>query len=415
MPRIKRRHVLVNGKRVLTRVWYTWIPDGHGGTRLVSTKCTDKKAAETAAVELERRAIDPQYASSVETKLEQILADYIADRRRRKRADDTIDFVERKAGQLKRILVEEFGAVLTREITHDLLLRYVDARQGENVRNTTIRKELGILRGAWLLARKSRRVSQPIDEIMPEVENDACARTRWLNAWELVAVCASLIQLADPEETDEVRRVHGRAATVAFAVAAGCDFSALWRARREDIAEDFATVHVRGTKRETRDRFVPIPLPEQRSILSWVLEHANGKDGRLFQPWGNIRRDLALACARLGIPRVSPNDLRRSYAKWLRNAGIEPALVGPAMGHRDGRMVERVYGQMTDAELASVMALRLGSRAPTVRLMSGRTGQSETSEAKAGRAKALKKAENSVRGEGIEPPTRGFSIPCSTD
>jgi len=43
-------------------------------------------------------------------------------------------------------------------------------------------------------------------------------------------------------------------------------------------------------------------------------------------------------------PPCSPNDLRRTYATWLRAQGVEPQLIGAAMGHRDSRMVERVTG-----------------------------------------------------------------------
>jgi integrase len=72
---------------------------------------------------------------------------------------------------------------------------------------------------------------------------------------------------------------------------------------------------------------------------------------RLFAPWTNIRRDLHQACERVRVahddptfPNVSPNDLRRTFATWCIQAGMPTTRVAMLLGHRDARMVERVYG-----------------------------------------------------------------------
>lgn len=38
-----------------------------------------------------------------------------------------------------------------------------------------------------------------------------------------------------------------------------------------------------------------------------------------------------------GIASCSPNDLRRTYAKWMRLARVPAEIVAPTMGHRDTR------------------------------------------------------------------------------
>ena len=121
------------------------------------------------------------------------------------------------------------------------------------------------------------------------------------------------------------------------------------RARREDVSEDLAFVRIRGTKRKTRDRILPIVTKDQRTLLKYALEHAQGEKGQLFLYWQNVRRDLRAACVKLQIPRCSPNDLRRTCATWLRAAGTPPHLIAPLMGHADSRMVERVYGRLEPA------------------------------------------------------------------
>jgi hypothetical protein len=69
---------------------------------------------------------------------------------------------------------------------------------------------------------------------------------------------------------------------------------------------------------EIRQSFVTFVSHAQRErftlpMVGWgvpLLEHAvrygEGEGGLLFRPWTNVRRDLAEACARAGIARVSP-------------------------------------------------------------------------------------------------------------
>ena len=204
------------------------------------------------------------------------------------------------------------------------------------------------------------------------------------------------------------------AARTAFIVAT----SACWKesdlAERADVTEDKSAVLIRGTKRTTRYRTVPVMSPETRSLLAYALEHAQGKN-RLFAPWSNVRRDLADACERAKITPCSPNDLRRTFAKWMRNAGVPVELIAPAMGHADTRMVERVYGRLSADELAARFAAHFGSDCCT-----GATDRSEST-GLAGLAgqrpeeKTQSFQEYVVPRDGIEPPTRGFSVLCSTD
>ena len=102
------------------------------------------------------------------------------------------------------------------------------------------------------------------------------------------------------------------------------------------------------------------PVPEYaRRWLALALQGAP-RSGRLFAPWPNVRRDLAAAAARAGVPRCSPNDLRRTYGSLLRVAGVAPHLIGQAMGHADSRMVERVYGRLGADELARLIGEVVG-------------------------------------------------------
>jgi len=72
---------------------------------------------------------------------------------------------------------------------------------------------------------------------------------------------------------------------------------------------------------------------------------------------------LERACARTGIPRCTPNDLRRTYSIWLRADGLPNELSAPTMGHKDTRMLERVYGRLSAEQLRRRLILALNASA----------------------------------------------------
>lgn len=140
----------------------------------------------------------------------------------------------------------------------------------------------------------------------------------------------------------------------------------------------------------------------ERQLVGFALDHGAGVAGRIFRPWSAVRGDLGRACARAGIEPCSPNDLRRTTATWMRQGGVAPDVIGALLGHADGRMVERVYGRMTTGALAERIRSALDCSA----------GAADSADLPALPAlPAPKKAREVVPRDGIEPPTRGFSVP----
>jgi hypothetical protein len=151
--------------------------------------------------------------------------------------------------------------------------------------------------------------------------------------------------------------------------------------------------------------------------------------GRLFRHWPNVRRDIADACTRAKIQQASPNDLQRTYAPWLRQAQVEPDLIGAALGHTDSRMVERVYGRIPTEALALALRWRLegretpaakpaatSSNAPNAcRACVAATCIPEAPKAPERRSQPIISPAFAVSRARIELATRGFSVRCSTD
>jgi hypothetical protein len=118
-------------------------------------------------------------------------------------------------------------------------------------------------------------------------------------------------------------------------------------------------------------------------------------------------------------------------------AGVPLYPIAQAMGHKDTRMLERVYGRQTPEQLAAAMARAMGLTqrvcstfvsAPTETAdPGGRSGRRRAERACVAGARKQKTRQTlrsdgpemsarvvEVPGPGIEPGTRGFSVPCST-
>jgi hypothetical protein len=72
----------------------------------------------------------------------------------------------------------------------------------------------------------------------------------------------------------------------------------------------------------------------------------------------------------MGMRNISPNDLRRTFASWLKQAGVDSMVVAKLLGHTTSRMVELVYGHLNDATTrAAITKLWPPPRpAPTLKL-----------------------------------------------
>jgi integrase len=359
-----------------------------------STRCTSRSAAERVAARLEFEAADPRHAAAHKTTLRDALERLLTDRENRGRAKGTIDCYTSKAGHLTRVLGADRRLS---EIDASSIDRYISVRLLEGAARPTIGLELTTLRGALKVARRRGEYLRDPAEVLPvQWSNGYKPRKRCLrNGGELQALVNELL----PD----------RGAHVCYLVATAARDSEAARARRADIDLRGGLLYVRGTKTDASEDTIAI-VGFMRPLLEHVLAVRGDITGPLFRPWTNIRGDLANACARAGLERVSPNDLRRTQATWLRCLGIEPSLIARQLRHKDTRMVERVYGRMPADAAGAALRARLGE--PQIKPAKRRdTGVSHGGVQ--GGPNGRIGRENPrfpVPRDGIEPPTRGFSI-----
>jgi integrase len=334
-------------------VWYgIWY---EGGRRVVrTTKCTDKKAADAKVRQWERDAADPDHAAARTATLTDALTLLLRNDEElilvRRRSPQTLDFHKAKAGHLVRFFETDERGAYRPFLLSELRPRHVDAyvsqRRSEAAAEYTIAKELFVLRKSLRLSIRAGLWLGRVEEAIPvSFSTDYKPRERALTEDEVEKLLAQL----EPD----------RAACVAFIVATSACWGEVERARSEDVANGGAYVHIRGTKRETRERDVPMVFPFQVSLLTYALKHAAGTEGMLFTPWLNVRRGLIEACERAGIAPCSPNDLRRTFSNWMVAADVPLFLVAQMMGHKDTRMLERVYGRQRPEQLARALARML--------------------------------------------------------
>jgi integrase len=334
--------------------WYTdYYEDGVRVQR--STRCSDKRAAQALATQWVRDAADPDGARLRDATLSDALTRLIKDRSERATAgsgsDDTVKFYRVKAGHLKRVFEldahEHHVPLPLRDLKPRNIDDYISQRRGEGAADNTINKELVTLRTALKLAKRAGLWRGDIDALMPDkFAPNYKPRSRFITEAELKRILPLLSS--------------DHAAAVAFMVATSAEWGAVTRARRADVSIAEERVFLRGTNRATRERVVPLVTAWQKSLARYALEHAQGTEGLLFHPWGNVRRDLTAACDAAGLESCSPNDLRRTCATWFRQEGASPDLIGAVLGHADSRMVERVYGRLPTDVLAHRLALATG-------------------------------------------------------
>jgi integrase len=387
------------------RTWHTWFY--LGGRRIKrSTHRRSKSAARAEARKWEEAASDPARAAAEATTVEDALNEVLQLRREQakagERSSETADFFEKKSGVLVRVLGAD---TVLATVSAAVLDEYVSTRRRESVSDHSIYKELVVLRSALKLAKRRGTWFGELDATMPRLSPRYEPRKTFLSQDQLSKLFAEL-------GADD-------AARAAFCVATGAELRATVTARREDLGE--AAVLLRGSKNPKRWRPVPIVTDVQRTLLVYALKYAGVAQvaerraevsrvagstpapGTLFRKTGDeFRWALRYAARRAGIGHVTPNDLRRTYSTWLRAAGAALETIAPTMGHRDTRMLERVYAKLPPDLLAARLRAEMGlDTGGTDRRKKKRT--SATGETGRQRRKV-------PRG-GIEPPTRGFSGP----
>jgi integrase/recombinase XerD len=328
-----------------------------------TTECTDRKAAELVIQRWEREDADPRHRAAYQTTLRSALDRLITDRETvRSRAKGTVQMYVDKASHVARVLGAETALA---EIGAAEVDRFIDTRLAEGAARSTIGKELTALRAALKIAKRRGEFDKDVTDVMPiGWSNDYTPRKTFLTPEQVGALFDQLaIDHSTRARIDGVQqrlRLH-RVAHVAFILATGVRWEESVRAERQDVDTDAWSVAVRGTKTDLSEATISVS-PLGRALLRLALDNApGGRTGRLFAPWASVRRDLAIACDRAKIPRVTPNDLRRTCASWFVQRGGSLFAASKILRHADTRMVSKVYAQLAGSDLRATLEREVGT------------------------------------------------------
>src|SRR5262245_5398965 len=134
----------------------------------VSTGCRDREAARIARARMEREAADPAHAAARRTKVGDMIAHVLADRRTAKGktggtlTKESLEVWETKLGHVNRILGSERPLI---EVDYDLVGSLLEQREREGAGQHTRSKELACLRFGLLLEHARGAYPHNVDHV----------------------------------------------------------------------------------------------------------------------------------------------------------------------------------------------------------------------------------------------------------
>lgn len=389
-------------------IYYADYIDRGGKRQQKSLRTKDAAVARARLRDLELATTDraPQETETLNRALS-----YFVDVTCAGKSPGTIESYQQKARHLSRLR----GDVLLDKLTNESVERYIARRLEEEAKKHTIHKELVVLRGALKAAKKRGRFHLAIEDVVPEFDAAYEPRRRYLTPDQFIALTDFLLRPLGSNASEarrarwESRKVN-RTFYVMLMALASERFGEVEMMRWENVDLRRNIIVVPDGKTGSR------VLKIHPDLRMWFDEYAQGS-GPIVEPWGSIRRDLHRACDRAGIPRISPNDLRRTFASWLVQRGVSLYVVSRMLGHKSTRMVELVYGQLDDATMDAAINVLPGSHAGYTNTLPKRVtgGANATAPSAAAIANSVENGAISeslrVPSPGIEPGTRGFSVP----
>lgn len=416
--------------RLRNGVYYGDYYDPEGRRRQPSLGTGDAKVARARLRDLELGTTS-QGAATRPTDLLSASLDYFLDVTHAASPAGTRTSYGQKARHVARLLGEVQIGALTREHVD----RYIATRLEEGSHTHSVHKELVVLRGALKAAAERGRYTQRPDTV-PKFDAGYEPRRTYLTFEQFCAMAEHLVPAAPPRATPETReRLAARKAQRLFT----CLLIAYAGPRRSELKAMRWELHV---SRDCRRLVIPRGKTVSRRVAvaaelrPWLEEFGEraGWQGPVVAPWTNVGRDLPLACARAGVPRCTPNDLRRTFASWLVQQRESLFVVARLLGHSSTRMVEMVYGQLSEEVLdAAIDRLPArGAASLAVPLLSSETtaGDCHAGATEIADDRVISQSHQKSSGllfepatddnatdssyllvprDGIEPPTRGFS------
>jgi integrase len=362
------------------KTWWAWGYDRNNERWRRSTNQTDERVAATVAAKIEQElALDANRPKDQTFTLKQALQLTIDHAEDIGRAEGTIEFLTSKARHLRRVMgSSKLCARLSLANTN----AHVKARIAEGAHRHTVQKEIRVLLQALRYARKLGKYEGVDPSLLrPEgLENAYVPRERWLTPDQYQQLLWEL------HPGNDGRRHVDRRGYIVVACGTGLRLGELERIEAHHCNFASKLLQVPGTKTRKSRRVIPMTPAVEEELAARCEQRPVGP---LFPTWHTVQRDLDAACLRIerklnpgwevpdeapvnkrGVPHkkgrlrppvrfdtVSPNDLRRTFASWLAQAGVPLFHAAELMGHEDTAMLQRVYAQLAPENARNAVAM----------------------------------------------------------
>lgn len=255
-------------------------------------------------------------------------------------ADKAIDGIEADpSGSTWKALEPSFGHSLAKAITREDCRQHTEKRRKQGRSNSTIRKELEMLRAA--LRFRYGNEAPPIWMPPP-----AKPRDRYLTRDELNV-------LLDNIETPHVRLF------VVLAVTTGARMSALLELTWDRVDLDRGVIDLNPAGRhQTNKRRAVVPIASKAdaelrkalegSMTEYVIEYAGG-------PVKSVKKALQAASKRSGI-QCSAHVFRHTAGVWMAEADVPMQKIAQYLGHTSTRVTETTYARYSPSYMRDASA-----------------------------------------------------------
>jgi integrase len=320
------------GKLKRSRFW--WARDPRDNGKRKSTGCEDREAAGKVLEHWRLLAEHPTHRAAHQTTVGH-WAEVVLTHKREKKAEGTAHMYDVKLRHIVRLFGKDSPVVT---VTPDAVDRYIKTREIEGAKATTISKELTALVQICKYARRGGAFPAQVEALRPVGYSTGYEPRERKASWPEL----DRLRVALPAD---------RFAMVAFIVATSARLSEALRAEPDDYDRTAGTIAIHGSKTAEASATIPV-VSVFRALLDEAMPHAPFG-------WTNISAELPRACEKIGVERLTPNDLRRTTASMLRAAGVETGMIARILRHKDSRMIERVYGRVTPAEIGEQIERQL--------------------------------------------------------
>ncbi|MEJ0092030.1 MAG: site-specific integrase [Methylocella sp.] len=232
-----------------------------------------------------------------------------------------------------------FGTKAAEILTEQDSLDYAAQRAKAGRRPSTIRTELAHLRSALLWAQKKKIIGVAPAIILPEASAPRDSRLTKSQAVKFIGAC----------EMPHVRLF------VILALTTGARMGAILGLKWDRVDFDQSLIYFEDPDRpKTNKRRGNPPMNKTaRAALSaaragatspYVIEWAG-------QPVASVKKGLASAGERCGLPWVTAHVFRHSAATFMAEDRVSMAEIAQFLAHADSRLTERVYARFSPDHL----------------------------------------------------------------